>query len=629
MDGTALMTLPWLLTAPSDFSSQVKAAASNEALLRLCQYSLNVNQCEKLSKALLNRGVLESLPTTFNLGILSNCTTGLLPAVLTVSAARLGVALNVELTDFDQVMQVSLGSGSAFQKKNLDAILIALDEHFFPLSDFESAAEVLEKHKTKCKKMAQGLERKFQVPLIFQTVPDRGEPLFGSIDIQQAGTRRNMLHLLNTYIFETLGQGPNLVFDVQSLAETVGLSNWYDPKQYFMAKLNCSQAALPLYGSRFASLIAAMKGMSRKCLVFDLDNTIWGGIIGDDGLDGITLGHGSAGGEAFVAVQRCILDYHRRGIVLAVSSKNTHEIAMQAFEQHDDMLLRKEHITVFQANWKDKASNINAIAGNLNLGLDSLVFLDDNPVERQLVRDALPQVSVPELPDDPAYFARVLSAASYFESVAFLDEDKTRNDSYKQNALRIEAFESVGSLSEYLKSLEMVLHIKPFDAQGLPRIVQLVNKTNQFNLTTRRYDEKSVTAMMVDGAYITLQARLTDHYGDSGMIAVVIATADNDELVIDSFLMSCRVLERQVEFCLMNQLIAIAKQRGMRSIRAVYIPTDRNVIVENLYQNMGFSLVETAKDTEGTEGTEATVWSILVTDYNPCEVFIAVDLQTG
>lgn len=623
MDGNALMTLPWLLPAPGDFSSQVKAAVSNEALLKLCQYSLNVNQCEKLSKALLSRNALESLSTKFNLGILSNSTTDLLPAVLRVSAARLGIALNVEITDFDQVMQISLGaSGTAFQEKKLDAILVALDEHFFPLNDSDSPEEVLEKYKARCQQIAQGLENKFQVPLIFQTIPDRGEPLFGSLDIQQAGTRRNMLQLLNAYISNMLGQRPNLVFDVQALAETVGLSNWYDPKQYFMAKLNCSQTALPLYGSRFASLLAAMKGISKKCLVFDLDNTIWGGVIGDDGVDGITLGQGSAGGEAFSAVQRCILDYHQRGIVLAVSSKNTYAIAMQAFEQHDDMLLRKKHVAVFQANWEDKASNINAIAKNLNLGLESLVFLDDNPMERQLVRDALPQVAVPELPDDAAYYPRVLSAASYFESVAFLDEDKIRNDSYKQNAKRIDAFESVGSLDEYLKSLEMVLHIKRFDSQGLPRIVQLINKTNQFNLTTRRHDEKTVAAMMADAAYINLQARLTDCYGDSGMIGVIIAKADNNALVIDSFLMSCRVLERRVEFCLMNELVAIAQQRGLNTIQARYIPTDRNSIVENLYENMGFSLMESGEDTEGTN------WSVAIDHYNPGEVFMAVDLKS-
>lgn len=619
MDGAALLSLPWLLPVPENFSARVKEAVSPKALLDLCQFGLDINQCEKLSNALLKRGVLGELSTTFSLGILSNSTTDLLPGVLRVAAARHGIALHIERPDFDQVMQVALGVATPFSGVHLDAILVALDAQFFPTGDLADAAAIADRCRMLCAQVTSAVEKKYQVPLIIQTVADRGEPLFGSLDLRQAGTRRNTLHHLNTYIAETLCGGANILFDVAALAEFVGLSNWFDPLQYFMAKLPCTQAVLPLYAEHLARLIAAMKGKSRKCLVFDLDNTIWGGVIGDDGLDGITLGQGSVGGEAFLAVQKCILDYHQRGVVLAVSSKNTHDIAMQAFEQHPDMLIRREHIAVFQANWEDKASNINAIANTLNLGLDALVFLDDNPVERQRVRDALPQVAVPELPDDSAYFARVLSAAGYFESIAFSTEDRERNTSYQQNARRIEAFESLGSLEEYLKSLDMVLKVKPFDVQGLVRIVQLINKTNQFNTTTRRYDQRAVTAMMADPQCITLQARLTDVYGDNGMIAVIIATASGTELKIDSWLMSCRVLNRQVEYCLMNELIAIARQRGVTTVNASYIPTPKNAIVENLYANLGFSRTDCVSDGDITE------WTLAIRDYRDHEVFMRVE----
>ncbi len=618
MEGVALLNLPWLLPPPENFSLQVKASASAETLLKLCQHGLDINQCEKLSKALLSHGALDRLPTKFSLGILSNSTTDMLPAVLRVSAARHGIALNIERADYDQVMQVAVGSVTPFAGVHLDAILVALDEHFFPDGDFIDATATLVKCQSVCTQIAEALEECYQVPLIFQTVADRGETLFGSLDLQQAGTRRNTLHHLNTYIAETLCSGSNVVFDVAAIAEVVGLSNWYDPLQYFMAKLPCSQMVLPLYAAHLSRLIAAMKGQSKKCLVFDLDNTIWGGVIGDDGLDGIVLGQGSVGGEAFLAVQKCILDYHRRGVILAVSSKNTHDIAMQVFERHDDMLIRQEHIAVFQANWEDKASNINAIAQALNIGLDAIVFLDDNPVERQLVRDTLPQVAVPELPEDPAYFARVLSAAGYFESIIFSNEDKARNVNYQQNARRIEAFESLGSLEAYLKSLDMVLKIKPFDTQGLTRIVQLINKTNQFNLTTRRHDQKTVTAMLTDPCCITLQARLTDSYGDNGMIAVIIAKVTGDELAIDSWLMSCRVLKRQVEYCLMNELVGIAKQHGMTTITATYIPTHKNAIVKNLYAELGFARVESSLDAEVSQ------WTLSVNQYRDREVFIRV-----
>jgi FkbH-like protein len=619
MDGYALLGLPWLLPAPDNFSSKVKTATSAAALLDLCQYGLDINQCEKLSNALLKRGVLGELPTTFSLGILSNSTTDLLPAAFRVSAARHGIALTIERPDYDQVMQVALGSVTPFSGVHLDAILVALDAHFFPQSDLSDAATTLDRCQALCTQLVQALEAKYQVPLILQTIADRGEPLFGSLDLQQAGTRRHTLAYLNTYIAETLCRDSNVVFDVAALAELVGLSNWYDPLQYFMAKLPCSQAALPLYAESFARLIAAMKGKSRKCLVFDLDNTVWGGVIGDDGLEGITLGQGSAGGEAFLAVQKCILAYHQRGVVLAVSSKNTHDIAMEVFEQHPEMLIKRQHIAVFQANWEDKASNINAIAQTLNIGLDAIVFLDDNPVERQQVRDALPQVAVPEVPQDPAYIPRVLSAAGYFESIAFSKEDRERNASYQQNARRIEAFEALGSLEEYLKSLDMVLKVGPFDLQGVGRIVQLINKTNQFNLTTRRYDQRTVTALMTDPACITLQARLADIYGDNGMIAVIIARVAGAELTIDSWLMSCRVLNRQVEYCLMNELVAIARQHGATVVNASYIPTARNAIVENLYADLGFSRMD------GSFEAESTHWTLRVSEYSEHEVFMRIE----
>jgi len=619
MNSSALTALPWLLPAPADFSERIKSAGSAADLLALARHSLNINQCEKLYKAMDRGNALASLSTEFRLGIVANTTTDFLPAVLCVAAARLGIALRVHRADFDQAIQVSLGAARPFDGIALDAILVALDEHFFPIGDITQGADTLRHCKTLCQQVVEGLDRQYQVPLILQTVADRGEPLFGNHDLRQGGTRRSTLHALNHFIADTLCGGGNVLFDVAALAETVGLANWFDPVLYHMAKLPCSQQVLPLYAARLANLVAAMKGKSRKCLVFDLDNTIWGGVIGDDGLEGIRLGQGSLAGEAFLAVQQSILDYFHRGIVLAVASKNTHDIAIAAFEQHDDMLLKREHIAVFQANWEDKASNINAIAKTLNLGLDALVFLDDNPVERQRVRDSLPLVAVPELPEDPAYYPRLLAAAGYFESIAFSEEDRQRNASYRANAQRIEAFESLGSLEEYLKSLKMVLHLRPFDERGIARVVQLINKTNQFNLTTRRHDQKAVAAMMQDPDYLTLQARLTDAYGDNGVIGVIIGKQAGPHLEIDTFLMSCRVLERNVEHCLMNALVAQARERGVSRITGSYHPTDRNGIVAALYPELGF------REHGACDSTGATHWCLEVEQYSPHAVFIELD----
>ena len=304
---------------------------------------------------------------------------------------------------------------------------------------------------------------------------------------------RSLIDGINRELAEfVLGSG-DVLLDVAGLAETVGLADWHDPQLWNMAKFSFSDELIPLYADHVARTVAAIRGKSRKVLILDLDNTVWGGVIGDDGLEGIQIAQGDARGEAHLAVQRLALDLRQRGIVLAVSSKNTDEVAREPFEKHPEMLLKLDHIAVFQANWNDKATNIQAIAEELSLGLDAMVFLDDNPVERGLVRKLLPQVAVPELPEEPAYYARTLAAAGYFEAVAFASEDLKRAGFYQDNAKRASLQKQVGGVDAYLASLDMTITFQPFDATGRARIVQLINKSNQYNLTTRRYTDPEVT----------------------------------------------------------------------------------------------------------------------------------------
>jgi FkbH-like protein len=295
-------------------------------------------------------------------------------------------------------------------------------------------------------------------------------------------------------------------------------------------------------------------------------------------------------GEAFRAVQRLALDLRGRGIVLAVSSKNDDAVARRAFRDHPEMLLRENHLAVFQANWNDKATNIKAIAEELSLGLESFVFLDDNPVERGVVRRLLPEVAVPELPDDPAYYARTLAAAGYFESLAFSEEDRQRAEFYQRNAERVALKQSAGDLSAYYASLGMEIHFAPFDAMGRARIVQLINKSNQFNLTTRRYSEAEVATLEEDPEAFTLQVRLTDVFGDNGMISVVICRAAGARTwAIDTWLMSCRVLGRSVEQMVLRELVLAARRRSIERLVGRYIPSGRNAMVADHYATLGFS----------------------------------------
>jgi FkbH-like protein len=342
-----------------------------------------------------------------------------------------------------------------------------------------------------------------------------------------------------------------------------------------------------------ARTVAAIRGKSRKALILDLDNTVWGGIIGDDGLEGIQIAQGDARGEAHLAVQRLALDLRQRGIILAVSSKNTDEIARVPFEKHPEMLLKLDHFAVFQANWNDKATNIRAIAEELSLGLDAMVLLDDNPVERGLVRKLLPEVAVPELPEEPAFYARTLAAAGYFEAVTFASEDLQRAEFYQTNAKRAQLLNQVEGVDAYLSSLDMTISFRPFDNIGKTRIVQLINKSNQYNLTTRRYTEPEVAEAQGDAGVFTLQVRLSDVFGDNGMISVVICRLRAaHEWEIDTWLMSCRVLGRKVENAVLDHILKHARAAGIRKLIGTYRPTDRNKLVVDHYEKLGFAKID-------------------------------------
>src|SRR6185437_9827022 len=371
-----------------------------------------------------------------------------------------------------------------------------------------------------------------------------------------------------------------------------------------LARLPFSSAYLALYADHVGRILGAMLGNSRRCLVLDLDNTLWGGVIGDDGVEGIRIAQGDPIGEAFLSVQRTALLLRQRGVVLAVSSKNSDEIARQAFRKHPEMLLREEHLAVLQANWTDKATNIKAIAEQLFLGLESLVVLDDNPAERALIRQMLPAVAVPELPADPALYARTLCAAGYFEAIAFSEEDRTRADFYHDNARRITLQQKATDLATYLESLGMKITFRPFDEVGRSRIIQLVNKSNQFNLTTRRYTEAEVAAAERAPDCFTLQVRLADIFGDNGMISVVICRRRSSTWYIDTWLMSCRVLGRQVERMVLREVLYHAARRGISKLVGVYRPTDRNKLVEDHYAKLGFTRV--ARQDDGSTEWELT-----------------------
>ncbi|MEC5387195.1 HAD-IIIC family phosphatase [Uliginosibacterium sp. H3] len=625
MGADLLTELSWLQRPPADVSKRCRALVASpddfgQRVRQLAAFALDTNNINRVAKAIAHAqqaGWSLAPLTPFSLGIVSNATTDMLVPALVTSAARHGIALTCVEADFDQVVQEALQADSRINRAQLDAVLIALDHRGLPLwatpGDADAAEATLKSALAHIETIRAGLRANGKSICIVQTVARPPEPLFGSFDMALPGSMQQLVARLNLGIAEAVTGSEDRLLDVAGLAETVGLANWHEPTQWNMAKLPFADACVPLYADRLAGLLGACKGKSRRCLVLDLDNTVWGGVIGDDGMDGIQIAQGDATGEAFLSVQRAALALRERGIVLAVSSKNTDEIARRVFREHPEMLLREEHIAVFQANWNDKASNIKAIAEELSLGLDSFVFLDDNPVERNLVRSELPQVAVPELPEDPALYARTLLCAGYFESVAFSEEDRQRAAFYQGNARRVSMLKLATDMDAYLASLAMVMTVQPFDETGRARIAQLISKSNQFNLTTRRYTEADVAAAAADANMFTLQVRLADSLGDNGMISVIICRPLGDDWDIDTWLMSCRVLGRKVEQGVLQEILTNARVAGVKRLLGSYIPTERNELVKEHYAKLGFSLLETSAD-----GT--TRWALDVASVTPIEL---------
>jgi FkbH-like protein len=601
--------LQWLPAAPDDFNARCKALAQDNspgpAIQALAKHALDETQLARLGRAILREERPLAPLTPFRLGVIGNGTLDLLVPALVASAARHGLRLDCIQADYGMTTQEALDPGGRINAARPDAVLLAIDYRGLPLRFAMGADEEAEiagaiAH---LDAMRDGIRRHCGAVCIVQTLAPPPESLFGSFDRIVPGTPRRIIEGVNRAIADGIAGMPDLLLDAAALAETVGLDSWHSPAQWNLAKLAFADRCLPVYADHVARLLAALRGRSRKCLILDLDNTLWGGVIGDDGLEGIKLAQGDASGEAYLAVQQMALALRRRGIVLAVSSKNTDDIARRPFREHPEMLLKEDHFAVFQANWNDKATNIKAIAEELSLGLDAMVFLDDNPVERGLVRRMLPQVAVPELPDDPALYARTLAAAGYFESIAFSDEDRQRAEMYQSNARRVALQKQAGDLDAYLASLRMEIGFAPFDRLGRARISQLINKSNQFNLTTRRYSEADVAAAEDDPSVFTLQVRLSDSFGDNGMISVVICRpAGPSSWEIDTWLMSCRVLGRQVETMVLREILSQARTHGISRLIGIYRPTERNDLVRDHYQKLGFSPVSPDHGT--------TVWEI-------------------
>lgn len=606
----SIAELPWLPEPPTDFRTRCRQLGPSKPDLGaeiqlLAGYRLDAPAATSLSKAIArcqSAGANVAPLSSFKLGILSGNTIDLLTDVLPSAAARHGVSLELTVGPYDQVLQQVLDAAADVHRQRLDAVFVAVDHRWLRLHQPELGGgdeAVLDAATGSLRMVIAKLREHSGTPVILQTIPIPPQWLFGSLDRRMRGSQRWMAEEANRRIVALCEETDSYLLDVAGLAERVGTDRWFDPVQWNLYKVPCAADLFGIYADLLGRLIGAIRGKARKCLVLDLDNTVWGGVIGDDGMDGIVLGQGSAAGEAFLAIQRMALDLRARGIMLAVSSKNDDETARGPFRTHTEMLLKLDHIAVFQANWIDKPSNLEAIAQKLNIGLDSLVLLDDNPAERAHVRAAVPMVAVPELPDEPSWFPWYLTAAGYFEAISFSAEDRVRGETYRAEAERAAVKARAGSVEDYLSGLDMVIGFSSFSDGGRPRIAQLINKSNQFNLTTQRYTDAQLAGLEGNSEIYTLQVRLRDRFGDMGMIAVVICRAqrgDTSSWEVDAWLMSCRVLGRKVEEAMLAEIVEEAGARGIRRIVGVYIRTNKNTMVSEHYQKLGFSALAGAAE---------------------------------
>ncbi len=526
--------------------------------------------------------------------IMGNCATQHLATAIQGMSVAQELPLQVIDTDYDQMDVLTIDEGSELFEQKPSYVLIHMCTEKL-LVDYRACAD-------KSAFAEQSMERiegywakitdKLSAKVLMLQFPEIVEPVYGNFESCYAESFSFQLRKLNYLLSERAAQQKAVfLIDLNRIALQLGAEAFRDRKLYYSAKMPLSLLALPAVAEQVLDVVAAIQGKIKKCVILDLDNTLWGGVIGDDGLEGIQIGELGVG-HAFEALQHWLKDLKERGIILAVCSKNNEDTAKLPFEKHPEMVLRLSDIAMFVANWEDKASNIRMIQDSLNIGMDSIVFLDDNPFERGVVRSLIPDITVPELPEDPALYLDYLVGLNLFETAAASAQDKDRTEQYQAEAKRRQNQAQFASYDDYLDSLNMVAQVSPFDRFQVPRIAQLTQRSNQFNLRTVRLSEDDVVRMMEDDKYITLYFMLADRFGDHGLISLVILEKREDStLFAYNWLMSCRVLKRGMEAFIINTMVETAKENGFARIIGEYIKTPKNAMVENIYETYGFRRV--------------------------------------
>jgi FkbH-like protein len=538
--------------------------------------------------------------TKFKLAILRSFTVEPMVPLLRAEAFAYGIDLEVHIGDFNTYVQDMLDGQSSLYRFAPNAVLLAvrtdqaapeLWRDFADLSP-EAAQQAAERVVRTYEQWIGAFRKYSQASLIVHSLERPSSPSLGVLDSQSETGQSGLIRQINREL-RRIAAGFRGVYtlDYDALVARHGSENWHDERKWLMARLPIAAGHLLDMAREWVRFIVPLFGRTAKVLVVDLDNTLWGGVIGEDGMTGIQVGPDYPG-ASYQALHRTLLDLSRKGILLAVCSKNNFDDAMEAIEKHPGMLVRAQHFAALRINWTDKAQNLREIAQELNVGIDALAFLDDNPFEREQVRAALPDVTVIDLPKNPLEYASAVRNCAAFERLTLSSEDQQRTEMYAAQKERASSEQNFQSKEDFFRYLEQEAELKPVSDLTLARIAQLTQKTNQFNLTTRRYTEPQIAEMAKQAEWHIFSIRVRDRFGDHGLVGVAIAHDEGEQCEVDTFLLSCRVIGRTVETALLAHLAESAAERGRKRLIGWFLPTKKNAPARDFYLQHGFERQE-------------------------------------
>ena len=566
----------------------------------------------------------------FRLAILRSFTVEPIVPLLRASAFCSGIDLTVHLSDFNAYVQAMTDAQSALYAFRPDAVILAVQtrdvvpdlwKNFGGLNR-EDSSKVVVQVTSEFRAWIQAFRKQSAAHLIVHNLEQPASPSRGVLDEQLEHSQCEAIRTVNRELAAAAaGFSSVYVLDYDGLVARHGREQWHDERKWLTVRLPIAAGHLGQLAAEWMRFLHPIAGKIAKALVVDLDNTLWGGVIGEDGMAGIRLGT-EYPGAAFQELQRALLDLYQRGILLAVCSKNNLDDAMEALEKHPGMILRPTHFAAMRINWLDKAQNLREIANELNIGIDALAFLDDNPIERQQVRSELPEVAVIDLPSDPMTYARIVREFPVFERLTLSTEDFERGKMYQEQREREQLEQTLSSREDFYRSLQQEAQIAPVTPATLGRIAQLTNKTNQFNLTTRRYSEQQLNNMAASAEWECFSIRVRDRFGDNGLVGVAILRTQDSTCEIDTFLLSCRVIGRTIETAFLSFLADRARTRRASRLEGWFLPTKKNAPARDFYFNHGF----TASSTNGN----GTLWTLdLAENTLPCPAWVSLQIMNG